>query len=318
MIGRWFYYLLLIAREIGVKRVVLCLIYRLNVLEHSSDEWYWKLKTLMFADEPYKLPGRGGGINSVIRWLQMNWRSDLPTRCADKIAVREFVRDRIGEKYLIPQLPAEGVSWTDPGAIDFDALPSAFVLKLNNGSGMNLIVRDKSALDKNEVRQKLGSWLKSEFSERIREYQYAGIKNQIYCEELLPWQNGKPPMDYKFMCTNGNPLFVWVDTDRFDDHQRGIYSTDWDRLDVSIMYKKAKCDVPRPPNLEEMLQVAGKLSEGIPLVRVDLYNIDGKIYFGEMTFTSDAGIGKVEPFAFSVEMAAKVDLGCFQVIQKDE
>lgn len=310
--GCFFYHLYRVTRKNRfIGKVVLTLIYRLHVLDHATDEWYWKLTTLLYAGETYALPGKGGGINSVIRWQQMHWQSPLKARCSDKIAVREFVRDRLGDKYLIPMLPAEGVFWTNPDDIDFEQLPSRFVLKLNNGSGMNLIVNDKTELDIPAARQKMRKWLASDFATNLREWHYRDIPNRIYCEEFIDFSQQSPP-DYKFMCSNGRPLFLWVDTDRYQEHKRNFFNLDFEELkDVQGLFPKNAMQFNKPQNWERMLEIAGSLSKGIPIVRIDLYNIDGKIYFGEMTFTPSAGWETINPQSFSQKMAAKIDLKPF-------
>ena len=281
---------------------------RNGVVAKMCDEGYWKITTLLYAGEVYALPGKGGGINSVIRWQQMHWQSPLKATCADKIAVRSFVREKIGSKYLVPMLPTEGIFWTDPDEINFDVLPNRFVLKLNNGSGMNLLVTDKSTLDISAAREKMRGWMKLDFASRFREWHYRDIHNRIYCEAFIETPAGEPPPDYKFMCSNGKVLFAWVDTDRFKGHRRDVYDIDFRRLDVRIAYSPSGKSLDKPKDWEEMLSLAARLSEGIPIVRVDFYDTSDGVRFGEMTFTSDAALGKYEPFSWAQEMAGKIDL----------
>lgn len=284
---------------------------RNGIVNKMCDEGYWKISTLLYTGETYALPGKGGGINSVIRWQQMYWHSPLKASCADKIAVRSFVREKIGATYLVPMLPAEGMFWTDPDEIDFDTLPNRFVLKLNNGSGMNLIVTDKSTLDIRSAREKMRGWMKSDFASQWREWHYHDIPNRIYCEAFIETPDGEPPPDYKLMCSNGKVLFAWVDTDRFKGHKRDIYDVKFHHLNVRIGYPPSGKILNKSKGWEEMLSLAAKLSERIPIVRVDFYDTSDGVRFGEMTFTSDAALGRYEPFSWAQEMAGKIDLSPF-------
>ena len=194
----------------------------------------------------------------------------------------------------------------NPDEIDFSCLPTSFVLKLNNGSGMNLLVKDKLRLDCGEATRTMWGWLKSDYSSLSREWQYKGVKNRIICEQMIPTLDGKPPCDYKIMCTDGKPLYVWVDTNRFDGHRRNVFTTEWCDEGVTIAYERSETKISRPKNLDLMLSLASKLSKGFRIVRVDFYNVDGRIYFGELTFTPDCGIAITKPFSFSQNAARKI------------
>ncbi len=286
---------------------------RHGIAGRMNDKGFWICNTLAYTGEEYKIRcGRPvGGIYSAINWQRMNWNSDLPRLCTDKLAVRNYVRNAIGNDYLIPMLPKEGIFWKDAREIDFDALPNRFVLKLNNGSGMNLIVKDKSKLDIQNTRILLNSWLESSFGSVHRERQYDGIENKLYCETFIDTPDGNPPDDYKIMCNNGHPLFLWVDGGRHVNHQRNIYDLNFRKLDVRVAHDNIDHEISKPNNLDKMLEIASKLSAGIPIVRVDLYNIKGTIYFGEMTFTSAAGIERYEPLSFSISIGNRIDLTPF-------
>jgi len=270
-----------------------------------GDEGYLKLQLLGMTGEDYSLTD--GGINSWILWQRLNFRSPLMVLGCDKYAVRKLVRERIGEEYLTPLVTIDGRDyWTDPGQIDFNKLPPRFVLKLNNGSGMNMLVKDKFGLDWTKAVAAMRNWMKSDYSKNGHEWQYRNVPNRIICEELIPTPDGNPPVDYKIMCNDGRPLYVWVDTARFTDHRRNVFSLDWRDEGVQIGYRRGDVHLPKPENFDLMLELAAKMSTGIPLVRVDFYNVNGKIYFGELTFTSDRGLAVTTPFAFSQAMARKI------------
>ena len=282
-----------------------------GIVARFPDKGFWICNTFVYTGERYKLPGKGGGIYSAINWQRMNWSSDLPRLCTDKLAVREYVKKHIGNDFLIPIIPSEGVYWTDVEEIDFNSLPNRFVLKLNNGSGMNLIVKDKSKIDIQKTKNTLSRWLSSHFGERLREHQYDGIENKLYCERFLDTLDGNPPDDYKIMCNNGKPLFIWVDTGRHNNHQRSFFDLQFRKLDVRVAHDYIDHEIQKPKNLDKMLEIASNLSAGIPIVRIDLYNIEGKIYFGEMTFTSAACSERYEPLSFSIGIGNKIDLSPF-------
>jgi len=232
----------------------------------------------------------------------------LLAKGCDKYAVRDLVKERIGEQYLIPLIQIDGCDfWVDPEKIDYNKLPLKFVLKSNNGSGMNMIVHDKTKLDWPSVVKQMERWMKTDYSAYGREQQYKHVPNKIICEEMIPTLDGETPEDYKIMCSDGKPLYVWVDTARFVNHHRNVFTLDWRDEGVQIAYARSESVIPRPKNIDLMLELAGKMSKGIPIVRVDFYNVDGRIYFGELTFTSDAGIAITTPFSFSQAMARKIE-----------
>ena len=282
-----------------------------GLLRLMDDATFYICATRAHSGERFALPKDGGGINSLINWQRLCWKSDLPVVCSDKIRVRDYVRARVGDDCLIPMLPAEGASWDDPDQIDFGRLPDCFVLKLNNGYHMNLVVRGKDNLDIDAVRRTLRTWLASDDGARCRERQYCAIRNRVYCEKFIGSADGRPPPDYKFMCSDGKPLFLWVDVDRGPDHRRAVFDPDFNRLPVTIRVPPPDFEIERPGNFARMVEIASRLSRGIPLVRIDLYSVDDHVYFGEMTFTSGAAKLKFSPFSFSQAMAAHVDLRPF-------
>lgn len=280
-----------------------------RILDLFDDEGYLKVQMLGITGERYAAAEDGGGINSLIIAQMLYWDSDLPSRCSDKVAVRDFVRERGLGDILVPFVPGEE-TWARAEDIPWDRLPDQFVLKCNNGSAHRRIVRDKSAFDPDVVRRDAAEWLTSKFGLRQRERQYGRIKSCLFAEELLPGEDGPAPFDYKITCSNGRPLFVWVDSGRYAHHESTVFDLDFNRLDVSIGVHPGTRDLKRPKNWERMLEVASILSRGIPIVRVDLYNIDGRIYFGELTFTSGRARLITRPFEFSNRMARLADPIC--------
>ena len=223
--------------------------------------------------------------NEKLQWIKLYDIDELKTQLADKYRVREWVREKIGSDYLIPLL---GV-WKNFDDIDFQKLPDQFVLKTNHGSGTNIIVKDKSRFDKKESKGLINSWLGKNFAYIYLEFQYRDIKPLIIAEQYIEDKEGELN-DYKFFAFNGKIKYIQVDMDRFSNHIRNIYDTNWKLQDFSIEYPNdINRVIEKPQNFEEMIKIAEKLAEGFREVRVDLYNVDGKIFFGEMTFTHGAG-----------------------------
>ena len=211
----------------------------------------------------------------------------LKTRLADKYLVREYVREKIGDKYLTKLL---GI-WSEFDEIDFDELPSQFVLKANHGCGYNCIVTDKSKMNISEMRRKFQEWMDTNYAfEYGFELQYRDIPRVIIAEEYLKPEKGQLS-DYKITCINGEPKYIQVINDRDGLKIRiAVYDTDWKRQKFTFGQPAIRGDVPRPHMLDELLEAAGKLSKGFALVRVDLYDLDDReIKFGEMTFTPASG-----------------------------
>ena len=229
-------------------------------------------------------------FNEKLQWLKLYDRRPEYTMMVDKYEVRKYVAEKIGEEYLIPLL---GV-YDSFDEIDFSKLPDRFVLKCTHDSGSNVICRDKSKLDIGTTRAKLNKHLSRNYFWQGREWPYKNVKPRIVCEKYMVDESGIELKDYKIFCFDGEPKLIQVDFDRFRDHKRNIYDLDWNLVDLTIKYPRdPNKTIARPDKLDEMLDVARKLSAGIPHVRVDLYSIGDKIYFGELTFTHGAGY---EPF----------------------
>ncbi len=223
-----------------------------------------------------------------LQWLKIYDATPLKSRLADKYRVRNWVADKIGAEYLIPLL---GV-WDDFDDIDFDDLPDQFVLKCNHGSGMNIIVRDKAAFDRQAAREKINAWLATDFSALFIEPHYTRIKRKIIAEKFMA--NGDLPdlIDYKFMCFDGKIVYCQYLTDRSTELKLNYFDIHW-KPTIVERSDHPRSDHPerirRPKNFELMKTLAAKLAEGFAFVRVDFYEIDGRVYFGEMTFTPGAG-----------------------------
>jgi hypothetical protein len=213
------------------------------------------------------------------------------TRLADKIEVREYIKEIVGEEYLIPLIGIYN-SYKD---IDFLKLPKSFVLKANHGSGWNIICHNKLNLDIRKTKIKLKKWYKTNFYYYQGEWAYRNIIPRFICERLILDENGQLPVDYKFFCFNGEPLYIQVDLDRFIDHKRVFFNPLWELQPFRLLYPSTSKDIPEPENLDVMLNIAQKLSSGHIFTRVDLYDIKGSVFFGEICFYPENGKGIFYP-----------------------
>lgn len=230
-----------------------------------------------------------------IQWLKINNRRPEYTRMVDKFAVKEYVAGVIGEEYIIPTL---GV-WDKPEDIDWESLPDQFVLKTTHGGGGGgvVICRDKKTFDKGKAIEKLTESLNSDIYKSFREWPYKDVPKRIIADKFMtPEKNLESAglMDYKFFCFNGKVRFFKVDFGRFVEHHANYYSPGGELLEFGEQGLEPDPNYPieLPNNIGEMISLAEKLSINEPFLRVDFYNVNGKIYFGELTFYPASGMGK--------------------------
>ena len=233
------------------------------------------------------------GLNEKILWLKFNtyYNNDLIKQCADKYKVRDYIQ-QIGCKEILNDLIAV---YTDIDEIQWDKLPNSFVMKLNRGCGFNIIIPDKSKVNSKDVFCKMRKWLKEKPWLPYSEMQYKDVKPYIIIEKYLQPKHGMLPDDYKFYCFDGVVPYVMVCTDRKEGGKHPKYwyfDSQWKMqlmTQDAIKYKN-QITIPKPEGIEDAFYYARKLSKGFPFVRVDLYIVDGKVYFGELTFTPSAGM----------------------------
>jgi hypothetical protein len=232
-------------------------------------------------------------LNEKLQWYKLYYYKNMSivSECSDKYSVRQYIKKFGYEKYL-PNLI--GV-WDLPEYIDLNALPQRFVLKCTTGSGGNIICYDKSKIDFKDVIKKLKKWQKLDYGSRTAELSYIGNKSKIICEELIITSDGKTPKDYKFFCEYGDPKFLFIGSDRQLDVKFDYYTIDWKWIPLSNSHPNAGDVFERPKNFNEMLDVVKKISAEFPMVRIDMYNENGKIYFGEITFLHFGGLATFNP-----------------------
>lgn len=277
---------------------------KIGLFDRWSDERFLKKQYYLTTGKKLDLE-HPQTFNEKLQWLKIHDRNSVYTTMVDKHAVKEYVAGKIGGEYIIPTL---GV-WSHFNEIDFEKLPEQFVLKCTHDSGGIAIITDKAGVDKRAVRKKLENSLKQNYYYLGREWPYKNVPPRIIAEPYLVDESGKELKDYKIFCFNGEPKLVQVDFGRFDVHRRNLYTIGWDYVDASIKFPKdPDTQIPRPPRLEKMLEIAGILSEGIPHVRVDLYSVNGRIYFGELTMYHGGGLEKFTPEELEMRMGEWITL----------
>lgn len=228
-------------------------------------------------------------FNEKTIWLKMNYSVPNGDILADKILVKNYVKNIIGEEYVIPNIAV----YESVENIDFQKLPNSFVLKANHGSGWNIICNDKSNLNIRKTKKILNNWLQTNYYYISKEHQYRYIQPKIFSENYIYNTPENPLIDYKIFCFNGKPKLVQVDLDRFTNHTRNFYDLNWEIIPFTTLYPLGKKVLPKPVCLNEMIEVASKLSQGLLFSRIDLYLHQNKIFFGEITLLHGGGF---EPF----------------------
>jgi len=229
--------------------------------------------------------------NEKLQVLKVRESTDELWKFADKAQVREFVEATIGKEYLVPFIAL----YDKADDIDFDSLPNSFVLKATHGSNWNIICDNKKLLDKDDTIKRCNEWLSLNYCDDFGiERQYRKIKPRIICEANISKDNCLP-IDYKFFCFKGAPKFIQVDLGRATNHVRDYYDLDWNILPFGNEYPRSGQKTDKPSNLSEMIEIVQKLCKDFEHVRVDLYFQNQKIYFGELTFTPQNGMGRFDP-----------------------
>ena len=245
-------------------------------------------------------------FNEKLQWLKLYNRKPEYTIMVDKYKVREYIAQMLGEEYLIPLL---GV-WDNPEDIDFDALPNRFVLKCNHNSGLGMcICKEKSKLDISKVKEGLRKGLHQNYYLSGREWPYKDVQRRIIAEKYMEDASGDLK-DYKFYCFNGVMKFVMINSDRNTSKptRADYFDRDFNWLDFTWGYSHAEVHPQKPNQFEKMVAIAEKLAKGLPHIRVDLYDCNGKIYFGELTFFDGSGFDKIEPEKWDYKIGDMLEL----------
>jgi hypothetical protein len=272
----------------------------------KNNETFIKLKWKMRMDYPLNLD-EPKSFSEKIQWLKLNYREPSLSMMVDKIEAKKYVSSIVGEEYIIPTI---GV-WDTPDEIDFDKLPDKFVLKCNHNSGLGMFIcKDRKKVDKDLVRKGLAKGLRQNYYIESREWPYKNVKPRILAEEFIG-HSGENLRDYKFFCFGGEPLYCQVISGRGESKTTiDFYDMNWKHqpFHEPQKYPFSEKEVACPGQFLIMQNIAKKLSSGHPFMRVDLYEVDGKVFFGEMTFSPTSGMGGFKPQEWDYKMGELIHL----------
>lgn len=247
-------------------------------------------------------------FSEKIQWLKLYNRRPEYTKMVDKYAVKDYVASIIGNEFIIPTL---GV-WDKPEDIEWEKLPDKFVLKTTHGGGNSgvVICKDKATFDKEVALRKLNKSMKQDIYWQLKEWPYKNVRKRIIAEEYIdPETIAKDLPDYKFFCFDGEVRALFIGTERQSgDVKFDYFDSDFNHLDLRQVHPMSGRNLEKPSNFEVMKKIASDLSKGIPLVRIDLYNVNGKIYFGEMTFFHHGGIVPFHPIDWDYKFGSWIKL----------
>ena len=248
-------------------------------------------------------------INDKIQWLKFNtyYHNDVITQCVDKYRVREYLEAK-GMGNLLPKL--YGV-YTKGEDIEWQNLPKQFVIKCNHGCGYNILCTDKDKLNQNDTVKQLKKWMREDYWKDRAEVQYKYVEKKIIVEEYL----GDNLATHKFLCFNGVPksLYIISDGNGIKDLYLDYFDMDWNRLSYIHQgrHEHYPGEITKPASFEKMKDIAEKLSRGFPFVRVDLYDVQGEVFFSELTFIPTAGFMRLEPKEIAKQWGDLLDLPLF-------
>lgn len=295
-----------------IKRYCIDPSYRFSVNEargmyrHLSDECFLKFKYRAKFGRSLNL-ANPATFNEKLQWLKLHDRNPLYTTLVDKLAVKQWVAEHIGEQYVVPTY---GV-WERFEDIDFDSLPERFVLKCTHDSGGLAICRDRATFNVDGARKKIERSLKRNYYWLNREWPYKDVPPRIIAEEFLEPADGSDDLaDYKYFCFSGEARAMFVATNRFGEGETrfDFFDMEWRHLPFTNGHPNSDVEVTKPAAFDEMRQMAERLSEGIPHVRVDFYEAAGGTYFGEMTFSHWGGFVPFDPPEWDVIFGNWIEL----------
>lgn len=249
-------------------------------------------------------------FNEKIQYLKLKYRSNELTEMADKYKVKQYVSKLIGNEYVIPTL---GV-WSTTEEINFNELPKKFVLKCNNDSGGVVICKDKQALNIEETKKFLNSRLNNNGFWYGREWPYKNIKPCIIAEKYMENNGQNELIDYKFFCFNGQPKVVLVCSERFASNNmcKTYFDENWNLLNIMEANHRIDKEQKKPQSFEKMKTISQKLAKGMPFVRIDFYEIEGSLYFGEITFFPASGLEKFKPEKWNNIFGDMIDISKYK------
>lgn len=235
-------------------------------------------------------------FNEKLQWLKLYDRKNEYSMYVDKFEVRTYIKDTIGEEYLIPLI---GV-YEDAKDIKFDNLPQKFVLKCTHDSGTVIIQDGNKTISEEEVVKKLNKGLKRNYFWLQREWPYKNVKPRIICEKYMEDYSQNEILDYKIMCFNGEAkcLFICSDRNSKEGLKVDFYDINWNKMRFERHYPNSNKEFEKPKNFNKMIEFAERFAKGIPFIRVDFYEINGELYFGELTFYPGSGFEEFTPESY--------------------
>lgn len=278
-----------------------------NIINKTASMWsdrlFLQVKGRIKLD--YKLNlDNPRSFNEKINWLKLNHKDESLTRLVDKYAVKEYVASIIGVEHVIPTLAV----YDKAEDIDFDKLPQQFVLKCTHDSGGIVVCKDKNKLDKTKAVKMLHKALKRNFIALTREYPYKNVTPRIIAEQYMEDEYGEL-RDYKVFCSDGKPWMMFIASNR----QTGLanfdfYDMEFNKLPIVNGHPNAPFQIDKPKSFDKMIELASKLSKGFIHVRVDFYDINGHLYFGELTFFHNSGLESIQPVEWDYKMGEYIHL----------
>ena len=277
---------------------------RLGLLNWMSDETFVKEEFKLRFNKKLDLDVPKT-FNEKLQWLKLNDRKEMYTKMVDKHEVKKYVANIIGEKYIIPTL---GI-YDRFDDIDFDKLPNQFVMKCTHDSGGLIICKDKNRFDKNAAKKRMNKFLRRNYYYIHREWPYKDVKPKIIIEKYMEDKNSDELIDYKVMCFNGKAKIIFTCTERFGDGLKvTFFDLNWNKLPFERHYPSSDLEIKKPKNYKKMISLSEKLSQIISFVRIDWYEINGKLFFGEYTFYPGAGLEEFTPKIWDEKLGDLIDL----------
>lgn len=294
-----------IKRIIFNKQIRFNYLTKLGLYNSMSDEQFLKKQWKIFFNTELNLKSPKT-FNEKLQWLKINDRKEIYTKMVDKYEAKNYVADVIGKEYIIPTI---GI-YNKLSDIDLSKLPDKFVMKCTHDSGGLIICKDKKQLNFNKEKKKIAKRLKRNFYYSGREWPYKNVKPRIIVEKYMEESDKKELKDYKLFCFNGIPQIVLVCSERYSSKNmcETWFDMNWNLIDVVESGHRIDTTISQPKKFKEMIALSKKLSKGIPFIRVDWYEIKGKLYFGELTFYPASGFEKFEPEEWNYKMGEMLEL----------
>ena len=290
----------------GIKLLHIFRIAALTIIERCyfiPDALYLRIQHLIATGKVLHLCNPKT-FNDKLQWLKLYDRRPIYTIVADKISAKEYACKHIGEEFIVPTLRI----FEDVDNIDVNFLPKEFVIKCTHDSGSIYICRNSENIDYNILKKRLRKKLKTNYFHAAREWAYLNITPRIIVEPLLHDGSNNSLRDYKFYCFGGKVKLIHVDINRFEDHRKNFYDPQWNRLDIEITFPKADFDIEKPTNLKQMIDFAECLSKDFCFIRVDFYEVEGHVYFSELTPYPGAGKSRIKPAKWNLIMGQWITL----------